>query len=198
MAQTGTLENHFYMLALMFKSTLQKQNEKFSLLERILLQSHSKLFPAETCFPCLDLSSLPSVMRAWAVLCCWQQSHSPGLLLTLSLSPYTFIYSLHMSLAMWLFALFRGSCATTCSYWQAKLAKCFSEAWGWLTGKKTTKHKHIVTFTSPEQWSAASEAFVRQVACQSPGRGCANPGSFEWLKKTRTIPFAALLVSYLP
>lgn len=68
MAQTGTLENHFYMLALMFKSTLQKRNDKFSLLERILLQSRCRLFPTEKCFPCMDLSPfVPSVMRAWAM-----------------------------------------------------------------------------------------------------------------------------------
>lgn len=46
MAQTGALENHFYMLALMFKSTLQKPNDKFSLLEIESCSSH-----AAACFP---------------------------------------------------------------------------------------------------------------------------------------------------
>lgn len=66
---------------------------------------------------------------------------------------------------------------------------CFSLAWGWLTGKKTAKYNHIVPFTTPEQRSTASQAFVRQVACQSPRKGCAGPGSFEWLKKTCIIFF---------
>lgn len=57
-----------------------------------------------------------------ALLCC-QQNHSPGLLLLLNLSLHNFIYSLCASLSVWLFAPFRGSCATTCSYWQAKPAK---------------------------------------------------------------------------
>lgn len=189
MAQTGTLENHFYMLALMFKSTLQKQNYKFSLLERITLQSCCRLFPIETCFPFLDLSSfVPSVMRPWAMLC-WQQSHSPGLLLTLSLSPCTFIYSLHLSLAMWLFALFGGSCATTCSYWQTKLPKCFSKAWGWLTGKKTAKHKAYCALHHLWAMKHSIGSFCEAGACQSSGSSCADPGRFECLKKTCTLFF---------
>lgn len=47
------------------------------------------------------------------------------LLLPLSVSPQDFVYSLFTFLSAWLFVPFRGSCAATCSYWQAELAEYF-------------------------------------------------------------------------
>lgn len=47
------------------------------------------------------------------------------LLLPLSVPLQDFVYSLFASLSAWLFVPFRGSCATTCSYWQAELAEYF-------------------------------------------------------------------------
>lgn len=147
---------------------------------------------------------VPSVMRLWVVLC-WQQSHSPGLLLYLSpytfiyswaapiFVPYTFIYSLHLSLAMWLFQLFRGSYATTCSYWQTKLAKCFSKAWGWLTGKKTTKHKAYCALHHPWAMKHSIRSFCKAGSMLKSTQQLCQPWEF-WMAKENT--YAVLLVSY--
>lgn len=80
-----------------------------------------RTYPSEMQFPCSDSPSfIPSIMRSWS---CTVLAAKTGLLLPLSLSPRNFIYFLHGSSAVWLFAPFGGSCATTCSSWQAELAK---------------------------------------------------------------------------
>lgn len=124
-AEFSTSENNFLTLALRCKFPSWKQTNKCYLdrsqMSEILLCPHYSWYPSETWFPCLYLHSfVPPVMRPWS--CCVLLT-KPELLLSLSSFSQNPFSSFLASLDAWHFVPFRGSCATTCSYWQAELAK---------------------------------------------------------------------------
>lgn len=120
-ANFSTSQNHFLILALVCRFLLQKQAS-----ECCQDWPQTKLCPCCSPWPSGTFAFICSFSNeALELHCVMTEPFTWELLLPLSVSLQDFVYSLFTSLSAWLFVPFRGSCAATCSYWQAELAEYF-------------------------------------------------------------------------